>query len=65
MTRFLLDTNMAGHYINRRHGVFDRARIEVANGNPLAIGVPDLDLFRLSMGQPETGFSHPLASVSE
>lgn len=42
MTRFLLDTNMAGHYINRRHGVFDRARIEVANGNPLGIGVPVL-----------------------
>ncbi|MFO7901123.1 MAG: type II toxin-antitoxin system VapC family toxin [Pirellulaceae bacterium] len=42
MTRFLLDTNMAGHYINRRQGVFDRARIEVANGNPLGIGVPVL-----------------------
>lgn len=42
MTRFLLDTNMAGHYINRRHGVFDRARIEVGNGNPLGIGVPVL-----------------------
>jgi len=42
VTRFLLDTNMAGDYINRRHGVFDRARIEVANGNPLGIGVPVL-----------------------
>ena len=42
MTRFLLDTNMAGHYINQRQGVFDRARIEVANGNPLGIGVPVL-----------------------
>jgi len=42
VTRFLLDTNMAGHYINQRHGVFDRARIEVANGNPLGIGVPVL-----------------------
>jgi len=40
--RFLLDTNMAGHYINRRHGVFDRARLEVANGNPIGIGVPVL-----------------------
>ena len=39
VTRFLLDTNMAGHYINRRRGVFDRARIEVANGNPIGIGV--------------------------
>ncbi len=42
VTRFLLDTHMAGHYINRRHEVFDRARIEVANGNPLGIGVPVL-----------------------
>jgi len=42
VTRFLLDTNMAGHYINRRQGVFDRARIEVANGNPIGIGVPVL-----------------------
>ncbi len=42
MTRFLLDTNIAGHYINRRHGVFDRARVEVAKGNPLGIGVPVL-----------------------
>jgi tRNA(fMet)-specific endonuclease VapC len=42
VTRFLLDTNMAGHYINRRHGVFDRARVEVANGNPIGIGVPVL-----------------------
>ncbi len=42
MTRFLLDTNIAGHYINRRHGVFERARIEVANGNPIGIGIPVL-----------------------
>lgn len=42
VTRFLLDTNMAGHYINRRQGGFDRARLEVANGNPVGIGVPVL-----------------------
>jgi tRNA(fMet)-specific endonuclease VapC len=42
VTRFLLDTNIAGHYINRRHGVFARARVEVANGNPLGIGIPVL-----------------------
>ena len=42
MTRFLLDTNSAGHYINRRHGVYERARIEVAKGNPIGIGVPVL-----------------------
>jgi len=32
MTRFLLDTNSASDDINRRHGVFDRARAEVARG---------------------------------
>jgi tRNA(fMet)-specific endonuclease VapC len=42
MTRFLLDTNMAGHYINRRHGVFERARVEVAKGNGIGIAVPVL-----------------------
>lgn len=42
MTRYLLDTNMASHYINRRHGVFDRSRVEVANGNPIGIGIPVL-----------------------
>ena len=42
MTRFLLDTNSAGHYINKRHGVFERARLEVAKGNPIGIGVPVL-----------------------
>jgi tRNA(fMet)-specific endonuclease VapC len=42
MTRFLLDTNTAGHYINRRHGVFERAPIEVAAGNPIGIAKPVL-----------------------
>jgi len=42
MTRFLLDTNAASDYINRRHGVFDRARAEAANGNPIGIGIPVL-----------------------
>jgi|ERR1019366_1449954 tRNA(fMet)-specific endonuclease VapC len=42
MTRFLLDTNSAGHYINRRHGVFELARLEVAKGNPIGIGIPVL-----------------------
>src|SRR5262249_19331512 len=42
MRRFLLDSGIASDYINRRHGVFDRARAEVANGNPIGIGVPVL-----------------------
>lgn len=42
MTRFLLDTNAASDYINRRHGVFERAREEAAKGNPAGICVPVL-----------------------
>lgn len=42
MTRFLLDTNSAGHYINKRHGVFERARAEVIKGNPIGIAIPVL-----------------------
>jgi tRNA(fMet)-specific endonuclease VapC len=42
MTRYLLDTNSAGHYINKRHGVFERARAEVSKGNPIGIAVPIL-----------------------
>ena len=44
-----LGTNMAGHYINRRHGVFDRARVEVADGNPIGIGVPVLVALKKSV----------------
>lgn len=42
MRRFLLDTGIASDYINRRHGVHDRARAEVASGNPIGIGMPVL-----------------------
>lgn len=42
MTRFLLDSGIAGDLINRRHGVFERARQEVAKGNRIGIGVPVL-----------------------
>ncbi len=42
MTRFLLDTGRAGDYLNRRGGVFERAREEVARGNRVGIGVPVL-----------------------
>ncbi len=42
MTRFLLDTNAASDYINRRHGVFERAKTEIANGNPIGIAAPVL-----------------------
>ena len=40
MTRFLLDTGSAGDYINRRRGVYERARQTVARGDRLGIGIP-------------------------
>jgi tRNA(fMet)-specific endonuclease VapC len=42
MMRFLLDSNAASDYINRRHQVFDRARTEVTKGNPVGIAIPVL-----------------------
>jgi len=42
MTRFLQDSGIASDYINRRHGIYERARAEVANGNPVGIGGPVL-----------------------
>ena len=42
MRRFLLDTGIAGHYINRRKGVFERARAESAQGNIIGICIPVL-----------------------
>lgn len=42
MRRFLLDSTIASDYINRRYGIFDRARAEVANGNPIGIAMPVL-----------------------
>jgi tRNA(fMet)-specific endonuclease VapC len=40
--RYLLDTGIAADYINRRHGVYERARAEVARGNRIGISVPVL-----------------------
>lgn len=42
MRRFLLDTGIASDFINRRRGVFERAQSEVAQGNPVGIGIPVL-----------------------
>ncbi len=42
MTRFLLDTGMAADYINRRRGVYGRARDAVHRGDRLGIGLPVL-----------------------
>jgi len=40
--RYLLDTGIAGDYINRRRGVFDRARRQVAGRSKIGIGMPVL-----------------------
>jgi tRNA(fMet)-specific endonuclease VapC len=39
MTRFLLDTGIAADFIDRRHGVYQRAREETARGNRIGIGI--------------------------
>jgi len=42
MTRFLLDTGIAADYVNRRRGVYERAREAVRRGDRLGIGLPVL-----------------------
>ena len=42
MTRFQLDSSIASDYLNRRHGVFERARSEVSKGHRIGIGIPVL-----------------------
>ena len=42
MTRFLLGTNAASDFVNRRYGVFERATQEVEAGNSIGIGIPVL-----------------------
>jgi len=40
--RFILDTGFAGLYLDRKHGVFERAATEVAKGNRVGIAAPIL-----------------------
>ena len=42
MTRFLLDTGIAGLHLDRKRGVFERATAEVAKGNRVGIAAPVL-----------------------
>lgn len=42
MRRFLFDTGIAGCYIDRRRGVFERARSESSLGNWIGIAHPVL-----------------------
>lgn len=42
MRRFILDTGVAGLYLDRKRGVFERAAAEVARGNRVGIATPIL-----------------------
>lgn len=42
MKRYVLDTGIAGLYIDRKRGVFERARSELNQGNRIGIGAPVL-----------------------
>src|SRR5687768_9825711 len=42
VTRFLLDSGIASDFVNRRRGVFERARTEVARGNVIGVATPVL-----------------------
>lgn len=40
MRRFILDTGIAGLYLDRKRGVFERATAEVARGNRVGVAGP-------------------------
>ena len=42
MRRFLLDTGIAGHFVHRRRGVYERTRQESLRGNRIGICPPVL-----------------------
>jgi tRNA(fMet)-specific endonuclease VapC len=42
MRRFILDTGIAGMYLDRKKGVFERAAAEIAKGNRIGIAAPVL-----------------------
>jgi tRNA(fMet)-specific endonuclease VapC len=42
VSRYLFDTGIASDYINRRRGIFERAREAVVRGHQIGIGTPVL-----------------------
>jgi tRNA(fMet)-specific endonuclease VapC len=51
---YLLDTGIAGLYIDRQRGVYERARAEVSRGNRVGIGTPVLaELVYRAEGSPK------------
>ncbi len=54
MRRFILDTGIAGLYLDRKRGVFERAEAEVAKGNRVGIAGPVLgELVFRAEGSPK------------
>jgi tRNA(fMet)-specific endonuclease VapC len=54
VTRFILDTGIAGLYLDRKRGVFERADAEVAKGNRVGIAAPVLaELAYRAEGSPK------------
>lgn len=54
MKRFILDTGIAGLYLDRKRGVFERAATEVARGNRVGIAGPILgELVFRAEGSPQ------------
>jgi tRNA(fMet)-specific endonuclease VapC len=54
MTRFILDTGIAGLYLDRNRGVFERAEAEVAKDNRVGIAAPVLaELAYRAEGSPK------------
>jgi len=54
MTRYLLDTGIAGLYLDRQRGVYERAEAEVAKGNRIGIAGPVLaELAFRAEGSPQ------------
>lgn len=54
MIRYLLDTGIAGLYLDRKRGVFERAEFERSRGNRIGIGAPVLgELAYRAEGSPQ------------
>jgi tRNA(fMet)-specific endonuclease VapC len=54
MTRFILDTGIAGLYLDRKRGVFERAEAEIVKGNRVGIAAPVLaELAFRAEGSPQ------------
>jgi tRNA(fMet)-specific endonuclease VapC len=52
--RFILDTGIAGLYLDRKRGVFERAAVEIARGNCVGIAAPILgELAFRAEGSPQ------------